>query len=169
MNKPLYDFFEKDHRRIDALLDRSIERPDHIDMHCYQDFRIGLLTHIKMEEKILFPAAQMANGGTPLPEFGQLRLEHGALTSLMVPPPTIELIKVIRYVIEVHDQKEEKPGGIYDVCEELTRDQTDDLISRLKETTPTPLHPTNKAEYALEAAKRSLLRAGYDYDQIAAM
>lgn len=169
MNKPLFDFFEKDHRRIDQLLTSAVKKDGQIDMDYYQQFRIGLLTHIKMEEKILFPAAQSANGGKPLPEFAQLRLEHGALTSLMVPPPTAELIKVIKYVIEKHDEKEERPGGIYDVCEKLTQHQTDELLEQLASTTDTPLHPTNKATYALDAAKRSLGRAGYDYDRIAAM
>lgn len=169
MNKPLYNFFETDHRRIDALLDKAAENPEKIEMEYYQRFRIGLLTHIKMEEKILFPAAQSANGGTPLPIMGQLRLEHGALTSLMVVPPTAELIKVIRYVMEIHDLKEEEPGGMYDVCENLTKHQTQEILDQLNSTTETPLHPTNKATYALEAAKRSLTRAGLNYDEIANM
>ena len=87
MNKPLYQFFTKDHRRIEELLDLATKKPDEIQMEYYHRFRAGLLTHIKMEEKILFPAAQKANGGIPVPLAAKLRLDHGAITALMVPRP----------------------------------------------------------------------------------
>lgn len=167
MNKQLYQFFTKDHRRIETLLTTATENPDDVKMEVYNSFRAGLLTHIKMEEKILFPAAQKANGGVPVPLAAKLRLEHGAITSLMVPPPTPALIKVIWYVLEKHDIAEEEPGGMYDVCEALTNGQTQELLDELAKTTEAPIHPVNTAPYALEASKRALARAGYDYDEIA--
>ena len=166
MNKPLYQFFETDHRRIDALLDEATKVAGEIRQDTYHLFRTGLLKHIKMEEKILFPAAQKANGGTPLPLQAQLRLEHGALTSLMVVPPTPEVVKVLRHVIAEHDLKEEAPGGMYDACEKLTREETQSLLAQLAEATEVPVHPYNKADYALGAAKRALARAGFDFDAI---
>lgn len=81
MNKPLHKFFTEDHRRIEDLLDKATGNPDEYRMEYYQQFRTGLLTHIKMEEKILFPAAQKANNNVPLPIAARLRLEHGALTA----------------------------------------------------------------------------------------
>jgi iron-sulfur cluster repair protein YtfE (RIC family) len=57
-----------------------------IDLEYYHQFRTGILKHIKMEEKILFPAAQRANGNIPIPLAAKLRLDHGAITSLMVLP-----------------------------------------------------------------------------------
>ena len=168
MNKRLYDFFTTDHRRIDGLLDQATSDPDQIDMQYYDPFRTGLLRHIKMEEKILFPAAKEANNGVALPITAQLRLEHGALTSLMVPPPTAELIKVLRYLLEKHDEAEEEPGGMYEVCERLTEGRTDELLEILSHVEEVPVHPHNEADYALGAAKRALQRAGYDYDAIAA-
>ncbi len=167
MNRQLHQFFTKDHRRIDDLLDKATENPDEIQMDFYQRFREGLLRHIKMEEKVLFPAAQKANGGVPLPIAAKLRLEHGALTALMVPPPTRALIKVLRYVLDKHDIAEEEPGGMYDVCEALTKEQTNELLEQLSEITEVPMHPHHPAAFALESAKRSLTRAGYDYDSIA--
>lgn len=168
MNKILYDFFEKDHRRLDALLDKATERPGEIDMEYYHPFRSGLLTHIKMEEKILFPAGQEANGGERLAEWDQLRLDHGALTALMAVPPDPSLIKVLRYILTVHDEMEERPGGIYDVCDALTRHRTQELIEKLEQVTETPVRPLKHSEYVLEATKRALKRAGYDYDELAA-
>ena len=67
MNKRIYHFFTNDHRRIDDLLDKATENGKNLQMEYYHQFRIGLLKHIKMEEKILFPAAQKANGNVPLP------------------------------------------------------------------------------------------------------
>ncbi|HRO48238.1 hemerythrin domain-containing protein [Agriterribacter sp.] len=167
MNRQLYQFFTDDHRRIDELLDLATQNPDEIQMEYYQRFRAGLLTHIKMEEKVLFPAAQKANGGIPVPLAAKLRLEHGAITALMVPPPTPSLIKVLRHVLDKHDIAEEEPGGMYDVCAALTQNQTLELLEQLAHISEVPLHPHHPAAFALEAAKRALTRAGYDFDSIA--
>ena len=168
MNKPLYQFFTNDHRRIDALLDKATQNPDEFQMDYYHQFRTGLLKHIKMEEKILFPAAQKANGNVPLPLAAKLRLDHGALTSLMVVPPTPDVIKVLYYVLEKHDFLEEEPGGMYDVCEKLTEGETAELLQQLEVVTEVPVHPYNTAGYAVDVAKRTLLRAGFDFDSIVA-
>ncbi len=166
MNKPIYDFFTKDHRRIEILLEKATAGSDQIEMNYYHQFRVGLLTHIKMEEKVLFPAAQKANGGIALPIMAKLRLEHGAITALMVPPPNFELVKVLRYVLDKHDLAEEEPGGMYDVCEALTKNQTTLLLDQLANITAVPVLPHNEASFALDVAKRALIRAGYDFDAI---
>jgi hypothetical protein len=166
MNKLLYQFFSNDHRRIDELLDKATENPDDLQMDYYHQFRTGLLKHIKMEEKILFPAAQKANVNVPLPLAAKLRLDHGALTSLMVVPPSAEVIKVLRFVLDKHDFLEEEPGGMYDVCVKLTEGETNDLLQQLENVTEVPVHPYNKADYALDVAKRTLLRAGFEFDKI---
>jgi hypothetical protein len=167
MNKRLYHYFTDDHRRIEAILEKAMADPDNIVLDLYHEFRVGLLTHIKMEEKILFLAAQEANGGEPLPIQAQLRLEHGALTSLVVLPPTVEVVKVITALLDRHDEREEEPGGMYDACEILTKHQTDEILARLAETTPVPVHPPNPSPKAVTAAKNSLIRAGYSYEVLA--
>src|SRR5680860_1871527 len=98
MDKPLHQFFEKDHRQIDMFLNRAIERPNKIEMDYYLQFRARLLRHIKMEEKSLFPAAKKVNPELIQELIPRYRLDHGAITALMVPPPTLSLIKVIRYI-----------------------------------------------------------------------
>lgn len=167
MNKPLYHFFTNDHRRIEDILDKATEDINNIQIEEYHRFRTGLLKHIKMEEKILFPAAQKANGGIPLPLAAKLRLDHGALTALMVVPPGPEVIKVLRHVLDKHDLLEEEPGGMYDVCEKLTEGETQELLAQLESVTEVPVQKFNVADYALEAAKRALERAGFDFDAIA--
>lgn len=166
MNKPLYHFFTNDHNRIDQLLDKATENPAELETNYYHQFRTGLLKHIKMEEKVLFPAAQKANGNVPLPLAAKLRLDHAALTSLMVVPPSEEVIKVLRYILEKHDLLEEEPGGMYDVCERLTEGETNTLLQQLQEVAEVPVHPFNEAGYAPDVAKRTLLRAGFDFDAI---
>lgn len=166
MNKRLYQFFTNDHRRIDELLHKATQDPEDLHMHHYHQFRGALLKHIKMEEKILFPAAQKANGNTPLQLAASLRMHHGALTSLMVVPPCAKVIKVLDYILNEHDLLEEEPGGMYDVCEKLTEGETDTLLMQLENVTEVPVHSFNEADYALEVAKRALSRAGFDFDAI---
>ena len=166
MNKALHQFFTKVHHRIDILLKKATEQAGEIEMNYYLQFRTQLLRHIKMEEKTLFPAAKKANLEIMQELIPRYRLEHGALTALMVPPPTLPLIKVIKYILEKHDKAEEESGGLYDVCEALTQGQTQELLAQLVATEEVPVHPPNPAPIAIEAAKRALTRAGYDFDEI---
>ncbi len=163
---PIYDFFTNDHRRIEAIFEDATKDKNKVDLEKYHDFRVGLLTHIKMEEKILFVAAQKANGGTPLPLQAKLRLDHGALTSLLVCFPSPEVITVIDHILEVHDILEEEEGGMYEACEKLTRQETAQLLEELRNVTPVPVHPFNEADYVLDVAKRAVARAGFDFDAI---
>lgn len=165
-SRVLYDFFSQDHRRIDGIFKRATADKNNVDLEKYHQFRIGLLTHIKMEEKILFVAAQKANGGQPLPLQAKLRLDHGALTSLLVCFPSPKVIHVIGHIMEQHDILEEQPGGMYDACEKLTQRETQQILEDLKNTTPVRIHPFNEAPYVLDVAKRSVKRAGYDFDTI---
>ncbi|MEO6903832.1 MAG: hemerythrin domain-containing protein [Bacteroidia bacterium] len=166
MHKSLHQFFEKDHQRIEKLFNKAIEQPDRIEMNYYNQFRAQLLKHIKMEEKILFPAARKANQSVMQEILPQYRLEHGAITALMVPPPTPSLIKVIIYILKKHNIAEEAMEGLYDTCEELTKGQTQELLQQLIVTEEVPIHPPNPAPIAIEAAKRALKRANYDFDEI---
>lgn len=168
MNKQLHQFFTNDHRRLEALLKTATENSGDTDMKTYDEFRTGLLKHIKMEEKILFPAAQKANGGVPVPMAAKLRMDHAALTSLMVLPFSASLAKLLWYILDKHDLLEEEPGGMYDICASLTQSQTKTLLDQLSKVSEVPVHPPNASSYAFEAAKRSLARAGYDFDSIIA-
>lgn len=166
MNNVLYQFFTNDHRRLEKIFDVATEIESDIKEELYHQFRVGILKHIKMEEKILFPAAQKANGGVPIPLAAKLKLDHGAITSLMVVPPSPNVIKVIRYILELHDELEEKEGGMYAICEQLTENDTQAILAQLENATDVPVHPYNTAGYALDVAKRTLLRAGFDFDEI---
>lgn len=165
-SKPIYDYFTYDHRRLEDILEEATVDGSRVDLEKYHEFRVGLLTHIKMEEKILFVAAQKANRGEPLPLQAKLRLDHAALTSLLACCPSQDVIHVIRHILEVHDVLEEEEGGMYEACEQLTQHETDRLLDELKNVTPVPVHPFNEADYVLDVAKRIVARAGFDFDEI---
>ncbi|MBW7870696.1 MAG: hemerythrin domain-containing protein [Flavobacteriia bacterium] len=166
MDRPIYHFFTADHKRIEGLLEKAIENPDEINLDYYHQFRTGLLTHIKMEEKTLFPAAALGNGGQPLPLAAKLRLDHGALTALMTVPPTMETIKVTKQILDIHDRLEEEEGGMYEMCEKLTAEQTEEIMDKLSKVTEVPVHPFNTHPVVFGAMKRALERAGFDYDEL---
>lgn len=167
MRGSLYDFFVKDHRRLEELLDKATSAQGGYDMIAYGRFRSGLLKHIKMEETILLPAAQKAQGGVPLDIAAKIRLDHGALTALMVPPPSHMIIGALRAILASHDLIEEQPSGMYDRLEELTGPQVEDLVARARATPEVPVLPHNDAPFILDATRRALSRAGYSLDDYA--
>jgi hypothetical protein len=91
-NVRIRDVLEADHRRLDELLERAVAQPDVIDEASYEELRAGLLRHIGIEEKILLREARAARGGEPLPVAEALRVQHGAIASLLVPTPTPAIV-----------------------------------------------------------------------------
>lgn len=164
MRDRVYEYFEKDHKRLEGLLNRATKQLDKIDLDVYGEFRSGLLRHIGMEEKILFPAAQKANGGVPLSTFAKLKLDHGALTALMVPPPSPTIISAIRSILVAHDELEESAGGPYETCETLTMKDLDSILAEVQNTPAVPVHPHRGESFVLEATKRAMARAGYRFE-----
>lgn len=164
MNGPLYNFFAGDHRRLEGLLDRATARPGEYEMEAYAQFRMGLLRHIKIEEKILLPMAQKARGGEPLPVAAKIRLDHGAITALLVPSPSPMIIAAMRKILADHNVLEESRGGLYEACEQLVGDEVESLLEKAKSTPEVPVNPHNDKSFVLDATRRALARAGYDLD-----
>jgi hypothetical protein len=167
MRGRLYEFFAEDHRRLESLLDKATAASEGYEMESYGKFRSGLLRHIKMEEKFVLPAAQKAQGGKPLDIADRIRLDHGALTALMVPPPSRAIIGALRAILAVHDELEERPGGLYETLEVLTGTQVDGLLENAKGTGEVPVLPHNDKPFILDATRRALARAGYNLDDYA--
>jgi hypothetical protein len=121
-----------DHRRLEALLDRSTATPGTVDPDLFEQFRAGLLRHIALEEKILLPAILDARGGDPHPIARQLRLDHGAIAAMLVPTPTAAGVARLRALLELHDEIEERAGGVYDDCDRALAPSAAGLVDRLK-------------------------------------
>jgi hypothetical protein len=132
MAGPITQFLTADHDRLDDLLRRSLARPGEIDLPSFGSFRAGLLRHIALEEKILLPAARAARGGEPLPLARRLRIDHGAITSLLVPTPSQEIAAEIASILEPHDVVEEEPGGLYEECDRLLAAEVGALLDRMR-------------------------------------
>jgi hypothetical protein len=161
MQGPIYRYLAEDHDRLDKLFMQSAADPGNIDMTAYAQFRSGLLHHIRMEETILLPAALRLQGGRPLAIAERIRLDHGALTALMVPPPDGSVLNTLRAILQVHNALEEQEGGMYHVCEQLAGEEAESLLRQLKNVPEVPLHPHNPKPEILEATRRAVERAGH--------
>ena len=159
----IHCYLAGDHDRLDGLLERAMSDPANIDVVAYAQFRSGLLKHIGMEEKILLPAAQKLRGGEPIPGASKLRLDHGALAALLVPPPTASLVAAIRAILKAHNPIEEDSGGIYDQCEELAGAEAGQILRQLQNFPEVKVLPHVDGSFVMEATRRALRRAGYDF------
>jgi hypothetical protein len=155
-------FLQDDHRRLGTLLERALAKPAAIDAAAYAEFRTGLLRHIAMEEKVLLPAAQRARGGEPVPSAARLRLDHGALAALLVPPPSAAIGSAIRTILERHNAVEEGPDGTYEECERLMGGEADALLAALGRMPAVRVHSHVDSPLVFAALRRALARAGYD-------
>jgi hypothetical protein len=149
---------ERDHVRLDDLLNRADAAPPSLDGKAYEAFRAGLLRHIAMEEKVLLPEARRLRGGEPLEVAKQLRADHAALAALLVPTPNHEIIASLRNVLAEHNPLEEGPGGVYRLCEDLSGPQVEALVARILATPEVPVARHFDGPRAMQNVER-LLRA----------
>lgn len=148
-------FLSADHDRLDALLSQADSNPQ-----AYESFRRGLLKHVGMEEMILLPAAKRLRG-TPLELAAKIRLDHGALTALMIPSPTPAVLKAVRAILTEHNRLEEQAGGLYEQCEEALGAEAPKVLEALKNAPDIPPAPHVDSGRALASVKRALEAAGY--------
>ena len=52
-----------------------------------------------------------------------------AIAAMLVPSPTGSRISQIRHLLELHDQLEEGPSGVYAACDELLSTEAEALVS----------------------------------------
>ena len=158
---PIRRFLAADHDRLEALLSSAASSSGELDVPSYALFRAGLLRHIGIEEKILFPASRRANSGVPHPTEGQLHRDHGALALLLVPTPTVDLIAELRSILDRHNEIEEGPGGIYDACDRLLGGELEAVMEQVRAYPPVKVAPhfdgpdvPRSAQDALRAVSR---------------
>jgi len=161
--RPITDFLIEDHGRLEELLQSAVAQGGSIDQGTYDQFRAGLLRHIGMEEKILLPAAQRIRGGEALSIAAKLRLDHGAIASLLMPPPSAAVIATIRAVLKVHNTIEEGPGGLYETCDELAGPEAVQLLATLQAAPELAVLPCSDSPAVMPALQRALERAGYQF------
>jgi hypothetical protein len=148
-------FLAADHARLDALLAAAVRDPA-FDVAAFDAFRAGILWHIAVEEKLLFPAIRQARGGGPHPDWKRLRIDHGAITSLLVPPPTPQLVREIRSILEPHNVVEEGTGGVYESCDALLGAAAGALLERVRAYPPVKVAAYRDGPRVLRTAEDAL-------------
>ena len=128
MAAELHEFLTRDHERLDKLLEED-----------YGEFRRGLLRHISIEERVLFPELRRRRGVTEIEK--QLHRDHAALAALLVPPPTEVEIGQIRSILAIHNEMEEESGGLYEIIESLSGVELTALMERVHAIPEVPVMP----------------------------
>ena len=153
------DYLLDDHRRLETLL-ASATREAVFDHAAFEEFRAGLLRHIAIEEKLLFPAARKARNGVPIERAHQLRIEHGAIGILLVPTPDHALCAELASVLQAHDALEEGEDGVYAECERLIGvEQSRALLERARDFPAVPAAKHFDGPNAFRTAHEALASA----------
>jgi hypothetical protein len=155
-------WLSRDHAEIDTLLRAALDA-EPFDVATFEQFRERLLRHIGIEERLLFPAAKRANGGQLPAGASQLRIDHAALTSLLVPTPDRALACEIANLLTQHNELEERLGGVYDRCMVLLDEPTTEELlyaAAGRKPVPTTKHfdgpgTVRTAAAALQKARRA--------------
>jgi hypothetical protein len=150
-----------EHARLDELLAKAMASDGERRARFYWSFREGLLRHIGIEEKILFPAARRLSG-LALPLAERLKLDHGALAALMMLPPRTSTFRAVRALLDAHNPIEEVVGGVYEQCEKVAAQNLDRLFEQCVTAAAVAVSPWVDSVKVLAAARRALSRAGYD-------
>jgi hypothetical protein len=149
----------RDHERLDGLL-RVAVAGEAVGAAAYDAFRAGLLWHIGIEEKILIPFVRRRLTGPALATARQLKLDHAALTALLVPTPTSEIAERLQAVLAQHNPLEEGEDGFYAVCGQLAAADEDALLGRIVGAPPVPLAAHHDGPRAFANITRVLHAAG---------
>lgn len=157
----LHTYLTGDHERLDALLKASAEGGAGIRLEPYMEFRAGLLRHIGIEEKLVLPAIARLQNGRQADIAQRLRLDHGALVALLVPPPSQEIIATIRSILTSHNPLEEDSGGLYELADRLAGPELEGLLGKVMAYPEVPALPFNDKAGILAVTRRAVERAGY--------
>ena len=156
-------YLADDHVRIEGYLAQATANPAALDMEAYANFRKGLIRHIGLEEKILFPVLTLRSGAGEIPGLDRLHLDHGAIVALLVPPPSPSVLAALRSILRGHDALEEGDDGVYARADAIEAPEAQQVLERLVSSPEVPLLPHNDRPDILEATRRALARAGYSF------
>ena len=131
---PLSKYLGGDHERLGRLLQQCSERPATAGGAAYNAFRAGLLRHIGIEEKLLFPVVRRLGDASTVVNVVRLHKDHAALAALLVPTPTPQIMRTIKSVLAEHNGLEEADGGLYEICDGPAADELRALVERVRNT-----------------------------------
>lgn len=157
MASELHEFLSHDHDRLDLLLSGCLGADGSVEADMFAEFREGLLRHIGIEEKVLFPELRKRKGVTLLEE--QLHTDHAALAALLVPPPGPSEIEQIRTILTLHNPLEERDGGLYEILEDLAGHQLAELMGRVHAIPRVRVAPHTESETIRKAIDQLVRRS----------
>lgn len=155
------NYLANDHDRLDVLFGKATADVKSIDADIYQEFRSGLMRHIGIEEKIVFPALVAAYGEIAKSMTIRLRSDHGAIVALLVPTPNVSVIANLSAILSTHNDFEEGANGVYSLLGALDGDVKASIRQQMEQAPEVPTHPTKPADEVIEVTKRAVARAGY--------
>jgi hypothetical protein len=155
----IHDFLAADHDRLDGLLSRAMGDGTAVDVWPYEKFRRGLLKHVGMEEMILLPAVRRLSG-KPAALAEKIRLDHCALTALLVPTPTPAIVAALRTILTEHNLLEERAGGLYAQCEGALGAETASVLDALRAARDIPPSEHADGERVMAVVRRALAATG---------
>lgn len=129
-------YLEDDHRLLTELLSRA-DADRRLDLASFEAFRARLLRHIGIEEKVLLATVREILG-EPIARARRIRVEHGAIASLLVPTPDVALVGEIRALLRTHDALEEgdprdpAAEGVYAECDRILGARADALAMQAR-------------------------------------
>jgi hypothetical protein len=77
-------------------------------------------------------------------------------------PPVARTFRAIRVVLDAHNPPEEVEDGVYDRCEKLAGSEIAALMAQIAATPRVPVSSWVDSPKIFAAARRVLVRAGYD-------
>ncbi len=157
----IQEFLERDHNRLDILLAQALSDDGTIDQSSFDEFRKGLLKHIGIEEKLIFLFVTKLGSPEQREIAATLRIQHGAIASLLVLDPSPQSIRALRVILAVHNPIEEGGAGFYAACELLASDQAPLLLEQMESIPEVPVAIRAQTSQIVESAKRSMVRAGF--------
>jgi hypothetical protein len=162
----LYQYLADDHKRLDGLLQRATVKQDAINMESYGEFRMGLLRHIGIEENIILPAIAKLQSGRRAALVQRLNLDHDALIALLIPPPSPSIVLTIKSILKVHNAHEEQEDGLYQLFEQLSGPDTENILELIKAAPEVPVLTHSGKPDVLEATRCAVERAGYEFKTV---
>ncbi|HEX8252199.1 MAG TPA: hemerythrin domain-containing protein [Thermoanaerobaculia bacterium] len=129
MPAALREFLTREHDRLHSLLGACLHGAEGTWEASYAEFRAGLLRHMAIEERVLFPELRKRGVGVQIEQ--QLHRDHAALAALLVPPPSRVELEQIAAILTTHNEIEENDSGLYALVESLAGDELDSLMTRL--------------------------------------
>lgn len=131
-----------------------------LDLDAFEAFRARLLRHIGIEEKLLLATVRDVLG-RPIERARRIRVDHGAIASLLVPTPDVALVSELRTLLDAHDALEEGDEGVYAECERILGARADALAAHARHFPDVPPakhfdgpHVVRTAADALRSAER---------------